>query len=805
MDDYIKSLLKDFFEEALDMIERLEENVLILEKDYNNTEAIQEIFRAVHTLKGSAGSVEMFDIQKYSHNFEDLLDLIRTNKVKVNRDTIDILLHASDTIKILVQNASNKKKYKGNLDKDILFLERFKEQNIVLEEVDTKKTKAKKTRKKKEEILEVSSSDNSTIVDKAEEKNKNIEIDEKIKLAIKENKNKDIKTYSLEISFNEKNPMRSVGSIQVFISLRDIADILMTTPTLEELEGNDFYKTVYFLISTKKSIEDIKDIVQIEDMTTSVKIEEYILEDNNSIYSAINVNSNDDNDNNTTEESKKDKAKEIDRQNAFLKVESDKIDAMMNQVGELVTNKSSYHQYDEAFNSFIKSFDDSINEIKKYHKDSITQILRHFESIADKHEVKEFKNNYLNGMNDIIKNINNTEELFRSTLSRYRSSYQLLTRVTSDLQETVMKIRMVAISQIFNRFTRLVRDLSRELEKEVELKIYGEETELDKSVIEILHDPILHLIRNSMDHGIESPHERVKLGKNKTAVLKLSASNEGNIIIIKISDDGAGVDTKKIFDSAVKKGLIQPDSKLTDKEIVDLIFIPGFSTASKVSNVSGRGVGMDVVKKSLEKINGSINIETEKNIGTTFTLKIPLTLAILQTLIVESEQEYYAIPINTIIETIKVEVSELDVLEGATVIKIRNEIISVISIKELFNLPDRNNNNSCYVVIISSEEKKIALLVNSLVGEQDIVIKALNDKIIKSEGIVGATILGDGTVSFILDIQAMISLGTKVLKDKEKQAEASTGSLQSFLNAVRGMNTKKMTDNNNNITEADSE
>ncbi|MBW5394683.1 chemotaxis protein CheA, partial [Brachyspira hampsonii] len=482
------------------------------------------------------------------------------------------------------------------------------------------------------------------------------------------------------------------------------------------------------------------------------------------------------------------KEHKIERQSSFLRVESDRIDAMMNQVGELVTNKSSYVQYDDDLTSYQKIIGNGINEVKRYYRDSIVQILRKFEEHLQKKEAKEIRNTYIDGFNNRLTEIVKMEEEFKNTLDKFRNSYQLLTRVTNELQETVMKIRMLPIAQTFNRFPRLIRDLSRDLGKEVKLEMYGEETELDKSVIEVLVDPLVHIIRNAMDHGIEHPDDREKAGKPRTGTVVLGASHEGNLIIIKISDDGKGMIPQKIFESAVKKGLVSADAKLSEKQMLEYIFAPGFSTAAKITNVSGRGVGMDVVKKSLEKINGTVGIETEWGKGSTFFLRIPLTVAIIQALIVDAEKEYYAVPINSILETVKIDVKDIQELEGIEVIKVRDDVINVLSIKELFRLPSRYSNiKSYYAVILSSEGKKVALLVNNLIGEQDIVIKTLKDNITKSEGLAGATVLGDGTVSFILDIQTIVSLGTKriIERGKVNNNQNSKNDLRSFIERLK--------------------
>ena len=768
-------MLKDFFEEAFEMLDRLEENILILDKDRDNVDAVQEIFRAVHTLKGSAGAVELFDTQKYAHRFEDLLDLIRDNKINVDDATIDILLKGIDILKELINCASNESVCSINIESEIKKLDDFKNSKLGSE-----------TQTSAEELDTSKAADNKTTDDKISNIYDNLNLDNSIISAIREHKDDGLKIKLVHVKFNAESSMRTVGGVQVFVALKDKGDIVTSVPPLQNLEGDEFYQDVIYLLATPEEDDDIINDITFPETTEEIKIEEFILEDYEKMVA--NKNSKEESSVNKKDEKNVNKDKKVDRQSSYLRVESDRIDAMMNQVGELVTNKSSYVQYDDDLSSYGKLISNSINDIKKYYRDTIVQILRKFEDYAQKKEIKDLRANYINSFNSKLNEISKIEDDFKYTLDRYRSSYQLLTRVTNELQETVMKIRMVPIAQTFNRFPRLIRDLSRDLGKEIKLEMYGEDTELDKSVIETLVDPLVHIIRNAVDHGIEMPEERVNAGKPRVGSVILQASHEGNLIIIKISDDGKGMQPHKIFESAVKKGLVSADAKLTEQQMLEYIFAPGFSTASKITNVSGRGVGMDVVKKSLEKINGTVGIDTEYGKGSTFSLRIPLTVAIIQALIVDAEKEYYAVPINSILETIKIEPSEIHELEGTEVIKVRDEVVNILSIKELFRLPSRYTDiKSYYAVIISSEDKKVALLVNNLIGEQDIVIKTLKDTVTKSEGIAGATILGDGTVSFILDIQTIVGLGTKriIERGKVNTANTSKNELRSFINKLK--------------------
>ena len=769
MDDYIKSLLKDFFEEAFDMLDRLEQNILILDKDRNNTDAIQEIFRAVHTLKGSAGAVELFDTQKYAHRFEDLLDLIRNNQIKVDDKTIDILLKGIDILKELINGASEEKEYSGNIEEEIKNLENFKNLKLsgaISESVNTK-------------------SDKDSISVSIGGKYDNLNFDNDILDSIREGIENGLKTKLVFVKFNAESPMKTVGGVQVYVELKDSGDIIASVPSLQNLEGDEFYQNVIYVIETAEEDESIIKNITLPEITEEIKIEEFILEE----YEKFLIDKKDKALEKAQAQAKIERDAKHERQSSFLRVESDRIDDMMNQVGELVTNKSSYEQYDDDLTSYTKIIEYGINDIRKYYKDSVIQILRKLEYYVNKKEIKDLRNSYLDGFNNKLIDMVKMEEDLKETLDKFRNSYQLLTRVTNDLQETVMKIRMLPIAQTFNRFPRLIRDLSRDLGKEVKLEMSGEETELDKSVIEVLVDPLIHIVRNAMDHGIEMPEEREKAGKPRVGTISLSASHNGNLIVIKISDDGKGMSPQKIFENAIKKGLVSADAKLTEKQMLEYIFAPGFSTATKVTNLSGRGVGMDVVKKSLDKINGTVGIETELGKGSTFFLRIPLTVAIIQALIVDAEKEYYAIPINSISETLKIGVEDIQNLEGTEVIKIREDVINVLSVKELFKLPTRYESHikSYYAVILASEDKKVALLVNNLIGEQDIVIKTLKDKVTRVEGISGATILGDGTVSFILDIQTIVGLGTKRIIERGKIGKKSTSKneLRNFIDKLK--------------------
>jgi len=334
--------------------------------------------------------------------------------------------------------------------------------------------------------------------------------------------------------------------------------------------------------------------------------------------------------------------------------------------------------------------------------------------------------------------------------------------VTSELQMQVLKMRMIPVEKVFKKFPRIVRSMSRDLGKEVDLQIVGEETELDRSVVDEIGDPLIHLIRNAMDHGLETPEERLAAGKSRCGTLVLAAVHEGNQIIISMKDDGRGIDTERVGRKAIEKGLITEDqfAAMGQREIFDLLFLPGFSTKEKATDLSGRGVGMDVVKTNIKKLNGLIEIKSTKGLGSEFILRLPLTLAIIQSLLVEVEGEIYSIPLSSVLETLRVDQRQFHLIGGQEVLKLRDIVLPLIRLQKIFNVQQRGEvDNFCYVVVVGAAEKRMGLVVTRLVGQQEVAIKSLGNYLANIPGIAGSTILGDGRVALIIDPVAMSEVG----------------------------------------------
>jgi len=402
-----------------------------------------------------------------------------------------------------------------------------------------------------------------------------------------------------------------------------------------------------------------------------------------------------------------------------IRVEVKRLDHLMNLIGELVLSK----------NRLLKIYDD----------------------VEERYEGEKF----LEELNQVV---------------------SAVSMVTTDLQIAVMKTRMLPVSKVFNRFPRLVRDLSRDLNKEIDLIMHGEDTELDKSIVEEIGDPLVHMIRNSCDHGIEDPETRVASGKESKGTVNLKAYNEGNQIVIEIKDDGAGMDPDFLKMKALEKEIVteREVENMSDKEAYGLIFRPGFSTAAKVTGVSGRGVGMDVVKTNIEKLNGIIDIESELGKGSTFKLKIPLTLAIMQALLVSTQEEFFAIPLSSVLETVRVSMDEIYTIEGKNVLKLRNEVLSLVRLSDMYGVDEVfDNGEHAYVVVIGLAESKLGVVVDGLVGQEEIVIKSMGDYLKGIEGIAGATIRGDGGVTLITDVAAMMHLAKDIKIDLTQQSAQS--------------------------------
>jgi two-component system chemotaxis sensor kinase CheA len=761
MSDYLdpnnEELLKDFFSEAEMHVEALEQNILVLEHDTANADAIDEIFRAAHTLKGAAATVQMAELTGFTHALEDLLDDIRSGKIKSSGDIIDILLEAIDVIKAML----------GARADGTVYGEDISDLKHRLEALQGGSNAAVPTSKK------IPTAKASTIPPPIAVKTASLSEYEQLEL--KEAAD-GIPVYEIRVHFDRDNPMNSVGGIQVFAALKDLGSVLKTVPDFDALYQDVYHPEVVYYLASNKEITAMQKAVKISDVTTGSEVS--VIHDPDKpvatpklglpipLKPADATRSDVETAESPEEETEAPETKQPAeaRKHAavggsILRVESKRIDELLNLVSETVINKATFNQVSNLFSEILNSFQTAQAESRQNLKQLFDGLPALLELIQKNGQIKDIKKEIIDRFSNVATPYDPLVTALKTTVGKFRNTAQNLGRITSELQEGVMRIRMVPISQIFSRFPRLVRDLSKQLGKEINLNIEGEDTELDKSVIEDLLDPMIHCVRNAIDHGVESPEVRKKQGKAEAGEVLLKASNEGNMILIEISDDGRGIDVEAVRKKGIERGIIHPNKSLSDVEAFNLIFDAGFSTAQTVTDISGRGVGLDVVKKQIEKLNGSVNVTSERGHGTKFIIKIPLTLAIIQGLLVRVGTETYAIPITAVLDSHRIKPTEIRLIDNYEVFNVRDDVISLMRLSRLFRIPTDEHKDHYFVVIVGSGEKKMGLIVDALVGEEDVVIKPLRDHYTNAPGIAGANITGNGTVSLIIDVSQLLELG----------------------------------------------
>lgn len=787
MSDYLdpnnEELLKDFFAEAEQQVEQLESNVLVIENDPTNHEAIDEIFRAAHTLKGGSATVEMTELSQFTHTVEDVLDEIRSDRLVIDEDVVDVLLSSIDVIKAMLESRQNGEVY----DEDITSLIQ-KLRGYIAEKGDKKAAKPAAPISKVVPIPQTQAPVQQAAPEVPASGMKIPPLSESEYMELKSACEADMKLWCIAVKFDESNPMNTVGGIQVFAALKAVGNVLKTVPDFDALYEDQFYEDVYYYISSSEEGADIEDAAFLSDVTLitdahlitddnyaageseavevqapqaqvvedNAPVSESVVEDAAAAVQAEVAASKE-----KKAETKKESSGQHAQQGSILRVDSKRIDTLLNLVSEAVIIKASFNQLSGQTTNQLSTFQSLQSQFRERMHLLFDSFPEYLSKLKAGKSVNDVKKDILEEYGSMINTFDEYEAEIKGITGRFRSYTQNLGTISSELQEGVMKIRMVPINQIFSRFPRVVRDLQKDLNKKIDLVIEGEDTELDKSVVEDLLDPIMHCVRNSVDHGIETPDVRVAAGKPETGTVLLKASNEGNMIVIEIKDDGAGIDVEKVKRKAIERGLIHPEKNITDQDAYQLIMQPGFSTADKISNISGRGVGLDVVKTMINNLKGNISITSAKGQGTTFTIKLPLTLAIIQGLLVRVGQEIYSIPIANVIESQCISVNDIQHIDNYEILNVRNEVISVLRLSRLFQIEDEMNADECYIVIVGTQEKKIGVMVDALIGEEDVVIKPLRDKFTNSPGIAGASILGDGSVSLIIDVSQLLDLGVQ--------------------------------------------
>lgn len=682
-----------FIEEASELLSELEKSLLELENDPNNKEIIAKVFRALHTIKGSSGMFGYDDIAMFTHDIESVYDLIRNGEMVVNKKIIDLTLKANDQISVMLINVDNKTEIDVSITTEILTSFR--------EILNSHKNQ------KKEEISIVATP----------------KLDEEIKVPKKQKLFYIYFKPEKEILLNGTNPLsliselNELGNVIPFCSFEDSLNI-------ENLNAESCYAEWKILLFTSKGYDSVKDVFIFVEDSAMITIEDF-----EKITSLANPQ----------------------KRQEFINCFEQNVVQPNFDISSFVSN-FEHNFYSGKTTTITKQK----SVIEKHHEAEKVQSIRVSSDKLDE---------LVNLVGELVTlQARLTQLAATSNDSNIVSVSEEVERITWSLRDSALNIRMLTIGTTFSKFNRLVRDLSKELKKEVNLNIEGADTELDKTVIEKLNDPLVHIIRNSIDHGIEEPELREKIGKPKAGEILLSASQSGGNVLIKISDDGAGLDQEAIRKKAIQNGIISDGAELSEAELYSLIFAPGFSTAKQVSNVSGRGVGMDVVKKAIESLRGSIDVVSKKSVGTTITLKLPLTLAIIDGLLVKVADNNYVLPLSSVEECIELMQQDIDNAHGRHFVNIRGEIVPYVNLRERFEFagtrPDIEQ-----VVIASFNNQRVGFVVDNVIGQHQTVLKNLGKVYKNVEGVSGATILGDGTVALILDIAKLVE--TEVLLAKE--------------------------------------
>ncbi len=686
----VSQYLEIFVDETKEHLQSLNEQILVLEKEPENIETINEIFRAAHSLKGMAGTMGYKRMQQLTHDMENVFSEVRNSKIKVSAELIDVVFKCLDALESYLSNIQSTSDEGTDGNENII-----KQLNVIL--------------KSGAGVAVVNEVKANAPVEKATDDNpmhfKDMKIADFEKNAISKANEQGQNCFGVTVYLSESCVLKAARAFLVFKALEELGDVIKSMPIVQDIEDEKFDLDFSLIFVTNENLEKVKSSILNVSEVKSVFIEAFALaaekqgtteaastnSHKNEASEKSRVASNNSNNNQVAKQSSKPVV------TRSVRVDIEKLDILMNLVSELIIAK-----------------------------------------------------NGLTAMSGL--------ELSKSAAG-FNEQIEYLERVTTNLHESVMKVRMVPIESVVAKFPRMIRDLSKNLNKKIELYMSGEDTELDRTVIDEIGDPLNHLLRNSADHGLESPERRLELGKPEIGSIFLDAYQEGNNVVIEVRDDGSGINVEMVRKKAIEKGTITEEQAetMTDKDVIDLLFRPSFSTAAVVSDVSGRGVGLDVVKTKIESLGGDIEVKTKIGEGSNFIIRLPLTLAIIQALMVELGTEKYAIPLGSIQTIEDVGINEIKYVQTREVINLRGSVIPLIRLHTVLDAPTREvQPESLTVVIVTKGEKQAGLVVDNLIGQQEIVIKPLGKYININRIIGGATILGDGEVALILDVNTLV-------------------------------------------------
>lgn len=698
----VSQYLEIFLDETREHLQNLNTEILNLEQDPENEDTINEIFRAAHSLKGMAGTMGYKRMQTLTHDMENVFSEVRNGTIKIKSHMIDILFQCLDALEEYTTNIQENSD-EGTNDNEAL----IKLLN------DCLKTEEEETAQE-EEAAEASAA--PAAASSSDSRWNDIPLDEAQRHVLAEASKQGKKIYGITVKVQESCILKAARSFLVFKEVEELGEIAVASPSVQDIEDEKFDLDFTIIVITEspletvlagiKSVSEIEDAVGAEMTITEEEPEQAAPEKKEEPKAVENPPAKEESKEtkpakqtpqpaSAAKQEKKGGSKAVG--NRTVRVDIEKLDVLMNLVSELIIAK----------NSLV--------------------------SVA---------------ASDAAQNN-----------AAVDSQIEYLENVTTSLHESVMKVRMVPIESVVNKFPRMIRDLTKKLNKKMELHMSGEETELDRTVVDEIGDPLMHLLRNSADHGLESAEVRKERGKPEVGSIYLDAYQDGNNVVIEVRDDGNGIDVENVKAKAIERGTITPEQSvnMTDKEVIDLLFLPSFSTAKEVTDVSGRGVGLDVVKSKIEMLGGEVEVKTKLGEGSTWTIRLPLTLAIIQALMVEVGGEKYAISLNSVTTLENIAPSDVKLVQSEEVIHLRGSVIPLIRLNEVLDIEStRKANENMVVAIVKKGDKQAGLVVDKLMGQQEIVIKSLGKFIGKSRLISGATILGDGEVALILDTNVLI-------------------------------------------------
>lgn len=696
----VSQYLEIFIDESEEHLQTLSDCIMVLEKEPDNKDTINEVFRAAHSLKGMAGTMGFKRMQHLTHDMENVFQEVRSDRVKVTSGMIDLLFKCLDALEGYLDNIKSTSD-EGTEDNEVI----IKELNDFIAKADGEA--AAESEPKAQAVAEAAPA--APQKEKAEQEK--VELTDEEKKAVREAETNGQHIYAMTVHIQKDCLLKAARAFLVFKAVEDFGQILVYRPSSQDIEDEKFELEFSFFLASEEASDKIvaaaKAVSEIEKVDLEeIHLDEYVKETEPQEEQPAQETAAEQKE--TPAEAPKaaeKKAPATKKQtNAkpvtgrTVRVDIEKLDALMNQVSELIIAK----------NSLVSI---SSSESGEYQNQSF-------------HEQIEY-----------------------------------LERITTNLHESVMKVRMVPIESVVNKFPRMIRDLSRKLGKKMELYMTGEDTELDRTVVDQIGDPLQHLLRNSADHGLEDNATRVERGKPEVGSIFLKAFQEGNNVIIEVGDDGNGIDVAAVRDKAIERGVITAEQaeNMTQKEFINLLFLPSFSMAKKITDISGRGVGLDVVKSNIEALGGDVEVHTKLGEGTTFIVRLPLTLAIIQALMVEIRDEKYAIALGSISNIESIPVNEIKYVQAQEVIHLRGAVIPLIRLDQVLDMEEKQEEpENLTVVIVKKGDSLAGLVVDNLIGQQEIVIKSLGKYINNNKIISGATILGDGEVALILDVNTLM-------------------------------------------------